>query len=91
MQLNYLLLARRFSKELGIKLKEEFKCDFSYPCIKCNINQTTHHEKIYHLPFDQKYDNTKINRQGEIYCKTVKEAETADFRRAFRWHGISSE
>lgn len=79
-------LARRFGKELGIELQEEFKFDFNYPSIKCNINQTTH-EKIYHLPFDQKYDDTKINKPGEMYCQTVKEAEKAGFRRAFRWHG----
>src|SRR3990167_5294899 len=35
----------------------------------------------------QKYDDTKINRKGEMYCATVKEAEVAGFRRAFRWRG----
>lgn len=80
-------VARMFSNELKIELQEEFKFDQSYPCIKCNINQSTK-EKIYHLPFDQMYDKTKIiNSTGELYCSTVKEAEDAGFRRAFRWHG----
>jgi len=79
-------LAREISVALGIELFEGFKFDQSYPCIKCNINPSTK-EKIYHLPFDQKYDDTKIDRVGEIYCATVAEAEAAGFRRAFRWHG----
>ena len=42
-------------------------------------------EKIYHLPFDQQYDKTKLEKKyGEFYCKTVKEAEDSGFRRAFR-------
>lgn len=42
--------------------------------------------KIYHLPFDQQYDKTKLEKKyGELYCKTVKEAEDAGFRRAFRY------
>ena len=54
-----------------------------YPCIKCNISADG--TKIYHLPFDQQYDNVKIEtHKGEFYCATVKEAEDAGFRRAFR-------
>lgn len=80
-------LARRFAKELNIELKEDFKFDRNYPCIKCNISRVDK-EKIYHLPFDQQYDTTKIEKnRGEFYCKTVKEAEDAGFRRAFRWKG----
>jgi len=67
-------------------LKENFKFDQSYPCIKCNVNRVTK-EKIYHLPFDQQYDNTKIFEKGEFYCRTTEEAERKGFRRAFRWHG----
>lgn len=79
-------LARTFYKDLDIELQEKFEFDKSYPCIKCNINQSTK-EKIYHLPFDQQYDKTKIIPSlGEFYCSTVKEAEEAGFRRAFRWH-----
>lgn len=78
-------LARKIAITLGIELFEDFKFDKSYPSIKCNISTLTQ-EKIYHLPFDQKYDDTKIDRQGEKYCATVAEAETSGFRRAFRWH-----
>ena len=79
-------LARRFSKELNIGLKENFKFDKDYPCIKCNISRKIN-EKIYHLPFDQQYDKVKIEQdRGEFYCKTVKEAEDAGFRRAFRYY-----
>ncbi|KKR85916.1 MAG: hypothetical protein UU32_C0027G0007 [Candidatus Woesebacteria bacterium GW2011_GWB1_41_10] len=79
-------LAREIAVVLGIQLFENHKLKTNYPCIKCNIGLQTR-EKIYHLPFDQKYDDTKINRKGEMYCATVKEAEVAGFRRAFRWRG----
>jgi DUF2075 family protein len=80
-------LARRFSKELGIELKENFKFDKQYPSVKCNVSRIDG-TKIYHLPFDQQYDKTKIEpEKGEFYCKTVKEAEEAGFRRAFRYKG----
>ena len=52
-------LARRFSKELNIELKENFKFDREYPAIKCNVSMVDG-TKIYHLPFDQQYDKTKI-------------------------------
>ncbi|MBQ2948358.1 MAG: restriction endonuclease [Clostridia bacterium] len=58
-----------------------------YPCIKCNINSSTG-QKIYHLPFDQQYDHVRINLElGELYVKTVAEAESLGFRRAKRWTG----
>lgn len=80
-------LARRFAEELGIEMKEQFKFDNNYPSIKCNISKVDG-EKIYHLPFDQQYDKVKIEKNlGELYCLTVKEAENKGFRRAFRWHG----
>lgn len=42
-------------------------------------------ERIYHLPFDQQYDRTKIiPALGECYVRTVSEAESLGFRRAFR-------
>ena len=57
-----------------------------YPCIKENIENDK--EKIYHLPFDQQYDTTKIESdKGESYFMTVKEAEDNGFRRAKRWMG----
>ncbi|MBT3705064.1 hypothetical protein HOG17_04785 [Candidatus Peregrinibacteria bacterium] len=84
-------LAKRFSEELGIGLEEEHVFDRDYPCIKCNISKRTG-EKIYHLPFDQQYDKVKIEPEnGEFYCKTVKEAEKAKFRRAFRYSGLKGK
>jgi len=57
-----------------------------FPRIKCNINSDEFGQtKIYHLPMDQQYDRTIIgNRVGEFYAFTVKEAEEAGFRRAFK-------
>lgn len=78
-------LAKRFAKELKIELKENFKFDKEYPAIKCNVSMVDG-TKIYHLPFDQQYDKTKIEKsRGEFYCTTIKEAEDAGFRRAFRY------
>jgi len=78
-------LARRFAKELKIDLKENFKLEKEYPAIKCNVSMVDG-TKIYRLPFDQQYDKTKIEKlRGESYCATVKEAEDAGFRRAFRY------
>jgi DUF2075 family protein len=78
-------LARRFAGELGIELKENFKFDKDYSCIKCHTSKIDG-TKIYHLPFDQQYDKTKLEKKyGEFYCKTVKEAEDAGFRGAFRY------
>lgn len=61
----------------------------NYPCIKCNINRDEFgfETKIYHLPFDQQYDATKIDRKGELMATTVAEAEVAGFRRAYKWFG----
>lgn len=84
-------LARRFAKELSIELKEKQKLPNDYPCIKCNISQVDG-SRIYHLPFDQQYDNTKIEtKKGEFYCATVAEAESKGFRRAFRWKGTKAD
>ena len=84
-------LARHFAKELKIDLKENFKMKTDYPCIKCNISQVDG-AKIYHLPFDQQYDNVKIElNKGEFYCATVQEAEEKGFRRAYRWHGTKGD
>ncbi|MBQ3417817.1 MAG: restriction endonuclease [Ruminococcus sp.] len=79
--------AKEIAKHLGIQYRENIPID-DYPCIKCNIGHddfgTTH---IYHLPFDQQYDTTKIDKKGEFMAMTVKEAEKAGFRRAYRWFG----
>jgi hypothetical protein len=78
--------ARKFAQHLGIEfIENELLGD--YPCIKCNISRKTG-EKIYHLPFDQKYDETVVEpERGEFYAMTVEEAERQGFRRAWRWHG----
>lgn len=56
-----------------------------YPVIKCNINGDS---RIYHLPFDQQYDRVRIiPPKGELYVKTVAEAEAKGFRRAKRYYG----
>jgi len=84
-------LARRFAQELGIQLEENFAMDKQYPCIKCNISRIDK-TKIYHLPFDQQYDNTKVEKsRGEFYCATVKEAEEVGFRRAFKYQGLKTK
>ena len=76
--------AKRMASYLGIKYIENCEAG-SYPCIKCNIDAKG--ERIYHLPFDQQYDATKITKPGEFYAMTVEEAENAGFRRAFKWFG----
>lgn len=77
-------LAKNFGKALKIVMEENFKMDRGYPCIKCNISRDG--TKIYHLPFDQQYDNVLIEPwKGEFYCSSVREAEKAGFRRAFRY------
>lgn len=69
------------AKALDIEIKIE-PIDKNYPCIKCNIRNG---QKIYHLPFDQLYDRTKIiPNSGEFYAKTCQEAETHGFRRAIK-------
>jgi hypothetical protein len=80
-------VARKAAEWLKIELREHVPLDKTYPMIKCNINQATK-EKIYHLPFDQQYDRTKIvPTLGELYVRTVEEAESKEFRRAFRHIG----
>lgn len=79
--------AKKFSDHLGIKISENTRLE-EYPCIKCNIAGRDG-EKIYHLPFDQQYDTTKIEpEKGEFYCRSVAEAEEKGFRRAMRYRGI---
>jgi hypothetical protein len=76
--------AKRFAEYLGIQYKEHYQMT-EFPRIKCNIGKDG--EKIYHLPFDQQYDSTKINKPGEIMATTVLQAENEGFRRAFKWFG----
>ncbi len=77
------------ARELGITIRTQELA--YYPMIKCNVNPSTN-ERIYHLPFDQQYDRILIgNRQGEFYAESVRQAEKAGFRRAYRWRGVRHE
>lgn len=79
--------ASNVANRLGIAV-QIYPLRKDYPMIKCNINNAG--EKIYHLPFDQMYDKTKIIKsKGEQWALTVEEAEKAGFRRAKR-HFFSS-
>jgi len=78
--------AKLFAERLNVKIETLDMGE--YPMIKCNINEGN---RIYHLPFDQQYWNTKIDRSDEFYAWTVQEAENAGFRRARRWKGESIE
>ena len=77
--------AREMASALSVEVIEDHPIDV-FPRIKCNINndQFGNKTRIYHLPMDQQYDRTKIEKEGEFYAYTVKEAEDAGFRRAFR-------
>ncbi|MFI3263521.1 MAG: restriction endonuclease [Rikenellaceae bacterium] len=74
--------AKEFTKELNVTYMR-IAFDKNYPIIKCNIGMKG--ERIYHLPFDQQYDRVMIDKKGECYATTVKEAESKGFRRAKRW------
>lgn len=77
--------AKRFAERLKIKYRENVEIG-DYPRIKCNIGHSEWGTHIYHLPFDQQYDSAVISKPGEFYAMTVKEAEDAGFRRAYKWH-----
>ena len=78
--------ARQFAEALGVVVHEMFPYK-PYPVIKCHINKVTG-EKIYHLPFDQMYDKTILEKKyNEFYALTVEEAEKQGFRKAWRWSG----
>lgn len=79
--------AKKMADYLKIQYVEKFEKG-DYPCIKCNIGNDGYGKTyIYHLPFDQQYDSTKIDAPGEFFAMTVKEAEEKGFRRAFKWFG----
>ena len=79
-------MAKQMADYLNIKYIENFELK-DYPCIKCNIghDESGGTTKIYHLPFDQQYDATKIDKPGEFFAMTVAEAENKGFRRAQKW------
>ena len=75
--------AKEMAGALSIEIIEN-KPIAEFPRIKCNVSGRDN-EKIYHLPFDQQYDRTIIEKnKGEFHAFTVKEAEDAGFRRAFK-------
>lgn len=78
--------AKAFSERLSVVVRENKPIE-NFPRIKCNINrdQYGNESKIYHLPFDQQYDNTKIDKKGEFFAYTVEEATKKGFRRAFKY------
>lgn len=78
--------AKEMADALSVEIREN-EPPGEFPRIKCNINsdESGKETKIYHLPMDQQYDRTIIgNHPGEFYAFTVKEAEDAGFRRAFK-------
>ena len=81
-------MAKRMAEYLGILYMENKEMG-EYRCIKCNIGKDEfgNPTKIYHLPFDQQYDSTKINKRDEFMARTVAEAEAKGFRRALKWFG----
>jgi hypothetical protein len=77
--------AKAVANHLKIRVEEGVGLA-TYPLIKCNIGAGG--SRIYHLPFDQQYDRTRIEvHKGELLCTTAAEAEQAGFRRARRWRG----
>ena len=81
--------AKEIAELLGIEVIENYEIG-SFPRIKCNIGKDEKGRsiKIYHLPMDQQYDNVIIEKdKGEMVVSTVKEAEKAGFRRAYKWIG----
>lgn len=76
--------ATKVADHLHITIVKNYVIE-DYPLIKCNIAHDG--EKIYHLPFDQQYDNIIISPdKGEGYAYTIEEAESKGFRHAFKWH-----
>jgi len=78
--------AKEMAAVLNVEIIENYPLG-NFPRIKCNTNYDEFgtKTKIYHLPMDQQYDRTIITKsKGEFCAFTIKEAEDAEFRRAFR-------
>lgn len=73
--------AKEFASKLNVRVL--YIPMGEYPMIKCNINKGT---QIYHLPFDQQYWKTTIDKPGEFFASTVREASERGFRRAFKYN-----
>lgn len=79
--------ATKFAKILGVRIEKwEMK---EFPRIKCNIGVDEYgiESKIYHLPFDQHYDRTKIKKGKGFFAKSVQEATEQGFRRSYKYYG----
>ncbi len=75
--------AKQFAKCLGVEARESIEMG-EYPMIKCNVSRQDG-RKIYHLPFDEQYDNTVIEpERGECFTFTIQEAIDMGFVRAKR-------
>ena len=72
-------VAKEFAKELNVQIFENVDIK-DYPMIKCNVNTY-----IYHLPFDQQYDN--LLKENCKMVSTVEEAYKLGCRRAYTWRG----
>jgi hypothetical protein len=81
--------AQQVAQILGVQIE---RIPFErYPSVKCNVARQTG-EKIFHLPFDQQYDTALIEEERlECFVETVAEAETREFRHAYRWKGTTEE
>ena len=60
--------AKEFANVLGITVVDNLPLE-RYPIIKCNV--ASNGTKIYHLPFDQKYDDVQIKDAGEYFVLTI--------------------
>lgn len=77
--------AKEFANVLNVEVKDEYPLK-DYPMIKCNLGKSG--EKIYHLPFDQQYDNIiMFKNKNTFYVSKVIQAESKGYRRAYRWKG----
>lgn len=80
--------ASDIAKMLDVEVYQNIPFDNDYPRIKCNVTESG--EKIYHLPFDQQYNNVIFNTHknkfsdDKLYVSTTAEAEVLGFRRAMR-------
>lgn len=82
--------AKKIAKALNVMVRENRPLDKNYPKIKCNPSSDD--GKIYHLPFDQQYDNFQVSQTpGAFYTATIEEAERMGFRRAYRWRTNSQK
>ncbi len=79
--------AQNFADILKVKVIQKKLEEF--PRIKCNIGKDEFgiKTKIYHLPFDQQYDRTRIKKGEGFFAYTVKEAVNQGFRRAYKYYG----